>query len=63
MTGRTISISSVILRTAATAIAPKATWDRPSPMKEYRFSTSVTPRTEEQRAMKIPAMNAYCTNE
>ena len=51
-------ISSVSPSTAAIAIAPKATWERPSPMKEKRFSTSVTPRSDEHSAISTPTMSA-----
>ena len=51
-------ISSVIPSTAAMAMAPNATWDRPSPIKENRFSTSVTPSSDEQSAIRTPTTNA-----
>ena len=54
----TSGISLVICSTAAMAMAPNATWDRPSPMKENRFSTSVTPSREEQSAISTPTMRA-----
>ena len=54
----TRGILLVICSTAAIAIAPNATWDRPSPMKENRFSTSVTPSREEQSAISTPTMSA-----
>ena len=56
--GRTRSIWLVIFSTAAMAMAPKATWDRPSPMKENRFSTRVTPSSDEHRAMSTPTISA-----
>ena len=55
------SISGISLcnpSTAATAIAPNATWDRPSPIKENRFSTSVTPKSEAHKAINTPTTNA-----
>ena len=58
VTGITKSISSVRFRMPAMAIAPKATWDRPSPMKEKRFSTSVTPSSEEHSAISTPTISA-----
>ena len=58
VTGRTRSISFVRLRTLAIAMAPKATCERPSPIKEKRFRTSVTPSSEEQSAMRTPTMSA-----
>ena len=51
-------ISSVSPSTAAIAIAPKATWESPSPMKEKRFSTSVTPRSDEHSAISTPTIRA-----
>ena len=50
------------LKIVATAIAPKATWESPSPIKEKRFNTSVTPKREEHNAIKTPTINAYRTN-
>ena len=54
----TSGISLVICRTAAIAMTPNATWESPSPMKENRFSTSVTPRRDEQSAISTPTMSA-----
>ena len=54
----TRGISLVICSTAAIAIAPNATWESPSPMKENRFSTSVTPNREEQSAINTPTISA-----
>ena len=34
--------------------APKDTWDKPSPIMEYRFSTRLTPKREAQREIRIP---------
>ncbi len=48
--------------TEAIAIPPNATWDKPSPINENRLSTSVTPRREEQSAIKTPTIIAYLTN-
>ena len=50
-------------KTVAIASAPNATWESPSPMTEKRFSTSVTPSSEEQSAINTPAINAYRTKE
>ena len=47
--------------TAATAIAPKATCESPSPMKEKRFKTSVTPKSAATRAMSVPTTTARHT--
>ena len=58
VTGMTMTILLLTLTTVATAIAPKATWDNPSPMYENRFSTSVTPSREEHSAIKTPAIRA-----
>ena len=49
---------SVSPSTADTDMAPKATWDRPSPIKENLRSTSVTPSREEHRAMSTPTTKA-----
>ena len=61
--GRTKSISLVKFSTAAIAIAPKAVWESPSPINEKRFKTSVTPRSEEHRAISTPTIKAYRTKE
>ena len=58
VTGSTSSISSVRSRTDATASAPKATWLSPSPMKEKRLSTSVTPNREAHSAISTPTTSA-----
>ena len=55
---RVSGISSVRPNTAATAIAPNATWESPSPMNENRFKTSVTPSREEQSAISTPTASA-----
>ncbi len=44
-------------------MAPKATWESPSPMKENLLRTRVTPKRDEQREIKIPTIKAYLTNE
>ena len=62
VTGMTNSILLLKFSTDAMAIAPNATWDSPSPIKENRFSTSVTPRREEQSAISTPTIKAYHTN-
>lgn len=54
----TRGISLEICSTPAMAMAPKATWERPSPMKEKRFSTSVTPSRDEQKAISTPTTSA-----
>ena len=62
VTGITKSILLLMFSTEAMAIAPNATWESPSPIKEKRFRTSVTPRREEHSAIKTPTINAYHTN-
>ena len=62
VTGSTSSILLLRFSTAATDMAPKATWLRPSPIKENRLSTSVTPSRDEHRAMSTPTIRAYRTN-
>lgn len=57
--GRTRSISLLKLRIPATHIIPNAACERPSPIKENLFSTSVTPRSDEHKAINIPTMRAY----
>ena len=47
---------------AATARAPNPTWESPSPIMEYRFSTRLTPRREEHSATSAPTMNARTMN-
>ncbi len=61
VTGMVIRLFEVRCRTEPIAIAPNATWERPSPIKEYRLSTRVTPRSEEQSAIRVPTINAYFT--
>ena len=43
---------------SATASAPKETWLSPSPIIEYRFSTSGTPSSAAHSETKIPTANA-----
>ena len=59
--GRTRSMLFVRFNTEAMAIAPKATWESPSPINENLFKTKVTPRREEQREINMPTINAYLT--
>ena len=54
-------VCDVNCKTVATAIAPKATCERPSPINDKRFKTSVTPNNEEHKAIKTPTIKAYCT--
>ena len=62
VTGKEIIMLFVRLATAATAIAQNAICDKPSPIKEKRLSTNVTPNKEEHKAIKIPTIKAYWTN-
>lgn len=61
--GKTTSISAATFKTVAAAIAPKATCESPSPIKDRRRSTSVTPSREEHSAISTPATSAYRTKE
>ena len=54
--------SSDAPNTDATASAPKPTWDRPSPIMEYRFKTRLTPRSAAQRDTSRPTMSARTMN-
>jgi hypothetical protein len=54
VTGRTSKKLSVKFNAVAIAIVPKATLDNPCPIKEKRFKTSVTPRSDEHRAISTP---------
>ena len=58
VTGKIKIILFVRLNIVDTAIAPKATWESPSPINEKRFNTNVTPRSDEQRAISVPTINA-----
>ena len=62
VSGRTIYMSFGIVmmvpKTVARQIPPKATWESPSPIKENRLSTRVTPRREEQSETKTPTIKA-----
>ena len=62
VTGITMIALLVILNIDAMAIAPNATCESPSPIKENLFKTSVTPRSDEHKAIKVPTINAYLTN-
>ncbi len=42
--------------------APKDTWDRPSPIMEYRFNTRLTPKSAAQREINIPPTKARTKN-
>ncbi len=61
--GSVNNILSARLSTVPIAIAPKATWDSPSPIKENLLSTSVTPISDEHIAINKPTIIAYLTNE
>lgn len=56
--GRTTAVSFDTSKIVATAIAPKATWDNPSPIKENLFNTRETPNNEDERAIKTPTIIA-----
>jgi len=62
VTGITIIILSVNPAIPATAIAPKATCDKPSPIYENLLSTSVAPNREAHNAISTPTISAYLTN-
>ncbi len=59
--GKIMTILFVTLSIVAIAIAPNATCDNPSPIKENRFNTSVTPINDEHNAISVPTINAYHT--
>ena len=59
--GNTNNMGMTSFRIVATESAPNATWESPSPSREKRLRTSVTPRREEQRAIKTPTTSACCT--
>ncbi|MPM82511.1 hypothetical protein SDC9_129572 [bioreactor metagenome] len=61
VTGKIISMLSVRFKTVPNAIAPNATCDNPSPIKDILFNTNVTPKREEQSATNIPTTIAYLT--
>lgn len=52
--GATSKILFVKFNTIDMATAPNATLANPSPMKEKRFKTSVTPNKEEHSAINMP---------
>lgn len=58
VTGKMIIMLSVTPTTAATAIAPNATWESPSPMNEKRLRTNVTPRSAEQSDISSTTISA-----
>ncbi len=58
VTGITTIISLFTLSTFAIANAPNATWESPSPINEYLLKTSVTPRIEADKAIRIPIISA-----
>jgi hypothetical protein len=62
VTGKTRRMLFVKLIAPAIAVEPKATFDKPVPINEYRFNTSVTPKSEEHRAISTPTIIAYRTN-
>lgn len=50
------------LKATAIESAPKETWDSPSPIIEYRFSTRLTPRSDAQSEIQIPPIIARTRN-
>ena len=42
--------------------APKPTWDRPSPIMEYRLSTRITPSNAAHSATSVPTISARWMN-
>ena len=50
--------SGATFRDAAIARAPNPTWERPSPIMEYLFSTRLTPRRAEHSATSAPTVKA-----
>jgi hypothetical protein len=58
-----ITTIDVLVRSNIVAIAnaPNATWESPSPIYEKRLSTSVTPKSDEQSAIRVPTISAYLT--
>lgn len=60
--GKTTIISLDIPSTPDIANAPNATCESPSPINENRFSTSVTPSSDEHSAISSPTSSAYLTN-
>ena len=59
--GNTSNVSLASLSTPAIAIAPNATCDKPSPINENLFKTSVTPKSEEHKEINTPTIIAYLT--
>lgn len=62
VTGRLSDMESAKFKTPATAIAPNATCESPSPMNESRFNTSGTPRRAAESEISTPATSAFLTN-
>ena len=52
VTGITSRLLSVSFKIVATAIAPKAVCESPSPINENLFNTSVTPKSDDAREIK-----------
>ena len=59
--GSVRTIWSASPTTAAIAIAPNATCDKPSPIYENLLSTRMTPRSDEHSAIRTPTIRAYLT--
>ena len=60
--GNVKSILFAKFKTVATDKAPNATCASPSPIKENLFKTKVTPKSDEQSAIKTPTIKAFITN-
>ena len=56
------TVSGAALAAAAMTRAPNPTWDKPSPIMEYRFSTRLTPRRAEQSDTIVPTSMALTIN-
>ena len=56
--GSTTGRLDVTLRTVAMASAPKATWERPSPMNENLFKTNVVPSSDAHSDTNVSQISA-----
>lgn len=64
-TAATITVGTATARGArfraeAMARAPKPTWESPSPIMEYLFSTRDTPRSAAHKLTSTPTISARC---
>ena len=62
LAGAVTGILHVKFKIPAIAKLRNATCERPSPIKENLFNTSVTPKRDEQSAIRTPTISAYRTN-